>query len=447
MKTKLFFIVVLFSICTNSFSQVYNLIDNPGFSTGFTSAQPGGLEEDYPYRFKVFLPSLAIGFSQNGPSLYDLIKQDANGDYFINFTQDENLEDNNPYRGSTTVSTFGFSMNVKNWNFSIGHSARVIGSLNFPKDTYTLLKDGNAKFIGQEVSVGVALQGTSFNQYALGVSYGTSAARIGVRAKFLTGSQDVSTEEFGVRLFTDDDIYQLRFTNNYIINSSSLFTFNDLDDFSFDFDRNVVNTLFTQNIGLGFDIGMSFKISDSSMFAVSVYDIGKITWKDNVTNYRSRGGFSFDGIDIADYIGNESVVELRDSLLNLLEFDETQEAYTSSLPLQFNISFLHHLNDRLDLDAAFNLANFNSFSYYNLRLGAFYKFSKQARLGVSYSYNQQEIINLGLSGVFMVGPLQLFARTDNLLGVINPIKNGYTNGFIGLNLLFGSPDDIESQFQ
>ena len=442
----LFLLTLLFS-SSRSYGQVYHLIDNPGFSTGFTSAQPAGLEEDYPYRFKVFLPSLAIGFSQNGPSLYDLIKKDASGDHFINFTQDDNLEDQNPYRASTTVTTFGFAINLKNWNFSIGHSARIIGNLNFPRETYTLLKDGNANLIGQEVSVGVALQGTSFNQYAVGVSYGTNAARIGVRAKFLTGSQDVSTEEFGVRLFTDDDIYQLRFTNNYIINTSSLFTFNDLEDFSFDLDRNLVNTLFTKNIGVGFDIGMSFKISDETMIGVSVYDIGKINWTTDVTNYRSKGGFSFDGLDIADYIGNESVVELRDSLLNLLEFEETQESYSSSLPTQFNISLLHHLNDQLDLDAAFNLASFNGFSYYNLRLGAFYKLNDLVRLGASYSYNQQEILNLGLSGVFKLGPVQIFARTDNLLGVINPIKNGYTNGFIGLNLLFGSPDEIISEFQ
>lgn len=446
MKLRSFFVGLLILVYGKSFSQVYHIIDSPGYSTGFTSAQPGSLEEDYPYRFKIFLPSLAIGFSQNGPSLYDLIKKDANGDYLINFTQEENLEDENPYRGSTTVTTFGFAANYKNWNISIGHSARIIGNLNFPRETYTLLKDGNANLIGQQVSVGVALQGTSFNQYALGVSYGTSAARLGIRAKFLTGSQDVSTEEFGVRLLTDDDIYQLKFTNSYIINSSSLFTYNDLEDFSFDFDQNVINTLFTKNIGLGFDIGMSFKISDETVVAVSVHDIGKINWKTNVANYSSKGGFSFDGLDIADYIGNESVVELRDSLLNLLKFEETQESYSSSLPTQFNISATHHLNNQLDLDAAFNLASFNGFSYYNLRVGAFYKLNTIARLGVSYSYNQQEILNLGLSGVFKFGPLQVFARTDNLLGVLQPIKNGYTNGFIGINLLFGSPDEIESKF-
>ena len=440
-------ILLMLTCCFYSMTgQVYNLIDSPGFSTGFSSAQPGGLEEDYPYRYKIFLPSLAVGFSQNGPSLYDLIKQDQAGDYFINFNQEENLEAENPYRGSTTLNSFGFAINLKNWNFSLGHSARIIGSLNFPRETYTLITDGNAALIGQEVSVGVAMQGTSFNQYALGVSYGTSAARIGVKIKLLTGSQDVSTEEYSVRLFTDDDIYQLRFTNNYIINSSSLFTFTDLEDFQFDFDRNLINTLFTNNIGLGFDIGMSFKISDESMVAVSVNDIGKITWKDNVTNYRSKGGFSFDGIDIADFIGNESVVELRDSILNLLEFEETQESYSSKLPLQFNVSFLHHLNDKIDLDAAFNLASLNGFSYYNLRVGAFYKLNDVARLGASYSYNQQEIINLGIAGVFKLGPVQLFVRTDNILGVLQPIKSGYTNGFIGMNLLLGSPDDIISEF-
>jgi len=447
MKNRFLLLAVLLSVYSSSFTQVYHLIDNPGYSTGFTSAQPGGLEEDYPYRFKIFLPSFAVGFSQNGPSLYDLVKRETNGDYLINFSQEENLEDRNPYRASTTASTFGFAINLKNWNFSVGHSGRAIGNLNFPRETYTLLKDGNAELIGQEVSVGLALQATSFNQYAVGVSYGTSAARLGFRAKLLTGSQDVSTEEYSVRLFTDDDIYQLRFTNNYIINTTSLFTFSDLEDFSFDFDNNVINTLFTRNIGFGIDIGMSFKVSEETMIAVSVYDIGKINWNSDVTNYRSKGGFSFDGLDIADYIGNESVVELRDSLLNLLEFEETQEDYSSSLPTQFNISLLHHLNDQLDLDAAFNLASLNGFSYYNVRLGAFYKFNSIARLGISYSYNQQEIINLGLSSVFKFGPVQLFARTDNLLGVIQPLKNGYTNGFIGINLLFGSPDEIISEFE
>jgi len=443
-------ILIIYTICLSfalSLSgQVYNMIDNPSFSTGFSSAQPGGLEQQYPYRFKVFLPSVSIGFSQNGPSLFDLIKQDASGDYFVNFTQDENLENNNPYRASLLANTIGFSLNWKNFNFSIGHAARIFSHLNFPRDTYTLLQDGNAPFIGQEVSVGVALQATSFNQYALGVSYGTDVFRIGVRGKLLSGNQDVSTEEFGVRLFTDDDIYQLRFNNNYIINSSSLFTFNDLDDFNFDFDRTVINTLFTNNIGYSFDVGLSFVVADNSIIGVSIYDVGKITWKENATNYKSKGGFSFDGLDIADYIGNETVVELRDSLLNLLKFEETNESYSSRLPLQFNVSLSHSLNEYLDLDAAFNLSTINGSSAYNFRIGILYGLNDFSQIGVAYSYNQFEILNVGLSAIAKLGPVQLFARTDNILGVFQPIKNGYTNGFVGINLLFGTPDPIESNF-
>lgn len=426
--------------------QVYNIIDNPSFSTGFLSAHPGGLDEDYNYRFKVFLPSVSIGFSQNGPSLYDLIKKDAAGDYFINFSQGDNLEDFNPYRASLSVSTIGFAMNWKNWNFSLGHATRILGHLNFPRDTYSLLKDGNAPFIGQEVSVGVAMQATSFNQYMLGASYGTDIFRIGFRGKLLMGSQDVSTEEFGVRLFTDDDIYQLRFNNNYIINSSSLFTYNDLEDYSFEVDRTVINTLFTRNVGFAFDVGMSFKVAESSTIGVAIYDVGKITWKEDVNNYNSKGGFSFDGLDIANYIGSESVVELRDSLLNLLEFEETNEAYSSKLPLQFNVSLVHSINDQLDLDAAFNLSTINGYSAYNFRVGALYQLSDIAHLGLSYSYNQFEILNLGLSAIGKFGPVQVFARTDNLIGVFQPIKNGYTNGFIGVNLLFGTPEPLESPF-
>lgn len=446
MRNLLICFVCILVLSVKMEAQVYNMIDNPSFSTGFMSSQPAGMEEKYPYRIKVFLPSASIGFSQNGPSLFDLIKQDAAGDYFINFTQDDNLEAENPYRSSVALNTIGLALNWRSWNFSVGHTARIIGHLNFPQDTYTLLQDGNAPFIGEEVSVGVALQGTSFNQYALGVSYGNDNFRIGVQGKLLAGSQDVSTQEFGVRLFTDDDIYQLRFNNSYIINTSSLFTFNDIEDFNFDFDRTIVNTLFTNNLGYGLDVGMNFKVAENTTFGVSIYDIGQITWKEEPTNYVSKGGFSFDGLDIAEYIGNETVVELRDSLLNLLKFEETNESYTSKLPLQFNISFLHTLNDNIDIDAAFNLSTINGFSSYNLRLGALYKMNDLTHLGVSYSYNQFEILNIGLSAITQLGPIQLFARTDNILGVFHPIKNGYTNGFIGLNLLFGTPEPIESEF-
>ena len=440
------FICMLFFLFANMAikGQVYNMIDNPSFSTGFLSSHPGGLNESYNYRIKLFLPSVGIGYSQNGPSLYDLIKKDAAGDFFINFTQEENLEDLNPYRASLTVNTIGLAVNWKSWNFSIGHAARIIGHLNFPRQTYSLLKDGNAPFIGEEISVGVALQASSFNQYMLGASYGTDIFRIGICGKLLVGSQDVSTEEFGVRLFTDDDIYQLRFNNNYIINTSSLFTFNDLEDFSFDLDRTFINTLFSNNVGFGFDIGMSFKVSENTTVGASIYDVGKIIWKEEATNYNSKGGFSFDGLDIASYIGSETVVELRDSLLNLLKFEETNNSYDSKLPLQFNVSVVHTLNDKLDVEAAFNLATINGSSAYNFRVGALYQFNSYSHLGASYSYNQFEILNLGLSIVSKLGPVQVFARTDNILGVFQPIKNGYTNGYLGINLLFGTPEPLES---
>ena len=50
------------------------------------------------------------------------------------------------------------------------------------------------------------------------------------------------------------------------------------------------------NLGLGFDIGMTYHITPQVEFTGSLLDIGFINYSKDVVQYRAEGDFIFDGI-------------------------------------------------------------------------------------------------------------------------------------------------------
>ena len=57
-------------------------------------------------------------------------------------------------------------------------------------------------------------------------------------------------------------------------------------------------------------------------------------------------------------------------------------------------------------------------------------------IGANASFRNGGTFNLGINGVASIGPLQLFASTDNILSVFSPYQNKNANIRAGLNLLF-----------
>ena len=109
---------------------------------------------------------------------------------------------------------------------------------------------------------------------------------IGGRIKYLNGIGNLSTSNSNLFLTTDDDIYQLSLNADYQINASSLLLYNGLDapEEIVQLGGLGLDQVFTSNRGLAFDLGVHLKFDDLDI-ALSVLDIGQITWEENVRNY------------------------------------------------------------------------------------------------------------------------------------------------------------------
>ena len=63
-------------------------------------------------------------------------------------------------------------------------------------------------------------------------------------------------------------------------------------------------------------------------------------------NYKSKGDNTFEGVDILDYIDDDQEVVLEDSLYNLLDFEESNEGYSTSVGARIHLSTSYHMSPK-----------------------------------------------------------------------------------------------------
>ena len=71
-----------------------------------------------------------------------------------------------------------------------------------------------------------------------------------------------------------------------------------------------------------------------------------------------------------------------------------------------------------------------------MSLNGAYSLSDQWQIGAHYTIAGTDADNVGLYGHFKYKFIQIYALTDNLLGLGQPYKRGLANARLGLNLCF-----------
>jgi len=393
---------------------------------------------DLDYKFIVTLPSVYYNFHHNGASYNDLLKT-TNGNTVLDFSNLINeLDDDNNLRSNFDIETISVAWQMMDrLTLSFGHAIRTDLNIAYPKTLPQLLWNGNAQFIGQTIDFGPQLDLMAYHEFGLGAAYNTSKITLGAKVKILNGIGNIQTANNAAQLYTDDDIYQLTLTTDYSVNTSAFLDINSLDDFTFN--TNIADNLFSSSIGFALDLGLHFKINDQLDIALSTTDLlGQINWTD-ATNYSSNGSYTYDGINLNDFITNNEVdfdVKL-DTLKTVFNFQETTNTtYTSKLPTKTYLSANYKLNDLLTFGGLYYLENYQNNNNHAFALSARAKLAKLLTLGAVYSVRNQELFNLGLNLECKLGPVQLVAMSDNILGVATLLDSRNVNGRVGLNLIF-----------
>ncbi|MFT5166625.1 MAG: hypothetical protein ACI8P3_001857 [Saprospiraceae bacterium] len=390
--------------------------------------------------FKVHygLPNLYFNITHTGPSYNELVVTSTNGENVLDVSAILNtLSENNQLFTSFEVETTSVSFGIKNMRFSFNHALKFNAFLDYPKDLVELAWNGNSQFIGETIKFGPDFQAFAYNEFGLGAAMKFLNVSAGLRLKILTGIGDVSTERTAASLYTDPDIYQLTFDTDYRLNSSSFLAYDGDGEFSLDFGEFSFDRITSPNIGFAVDLGASIQLKKLEISA-SIIDLGGIKWNENISNYTSQGSYTYDGLDISDIINDDDVSfeETLDTLTDIFDFQESSESYSTMLPTKIYLSGTYKVNDLFKVGGLFYSEVYRGTVFPAFAASASVNLGKVFSVGAVYAIRNKTYDNVGLNATLKLGPVQIFAVTDNIVAAFQPYDSRNVNARIGLNMVF-----------
>lgn len=394
------------------------------------------------HKLTVGLPGVYSNLLITGLKYNQIVSKDADGRRVLDIDKGiSQLDDWNIIRENTEIETLSFGLRMGKLSLSAAHSIRFNAFMNYPKTLPQLIWQGNAQFIGQEVDFGPDLQLFGFSELSLGLAFEVAPKlSIGARAKYLSGLGDISTSRNSLRLYTDDEAYQLRLDADFQADVTGSIEYQGFQEpvVDFEFGKFAFNQLFTSNNGFALDFGAVFR-TDKFDIAASVLDIGSINWKDNARFYRLQGEYEYQGLDVAQSILDDttSIGSVLDSLESAYSPEEGFASYSTRLAPRYYLSASYRLSDKLRIGGVFYSEQYRGESFPAVAFTATAQVMSWWSVGGSYGMRNRRFDNIGAHTALQVGPVQLVAATDNLISVFLQKNSHSANLRLGLNLVFG----------
>ncbi len=387
-------------------------------------------------KFVVNLLGVSTGTYTNGISVGDILIENGGLNQFQLKEGVDNINDDNYIFGEGNVQLLGIGLSVGKWQFSAGYNFHLVGGTSYSRDLYLLAANGNAPYVGETLDVGMDLLLQGYHDLHLGASYKFNNVSFGGRIKLLSGVSDISTDNSEIQLTTDDEIYQLTVASDYQLNTTSVVDYEGIDSLDFDSDAFGFNNFLGPNSGIGIDLGIDWAVTPELSLSASILDIGSISWSEDVVNYTSNKTNAFEGVDILDYIDDDEEVVLEDSLYNLLDFDETNNSYTTSLGAKFHLSARYQMSPKLTLGANYYKINNHIGGRYMIGANAQYKALSWLSFGGGLASTSNSSILIPFNAMLHLGPVSTFLSSDNIMSAFS-IKSGKVSQLrLGLQLGF-----------
>ncbi len=346
------------------------------------------------------------------------------------------------YNSKIDILSFGYTISPKT-QFIFNVSENVSLKMNYTEDFVELIYKGNAGFDDNTANFeGIGINSIHYREYAFGLSHQLNEKlRLGVRLKYLYGMENIYTQRTDISLVTDPETFDLLFLADFSVKTSGIEEFKE-------FGRSPNDYLFGRNNhGLAIDFGGDFKINEKLSLNASVLDLGFIKWKDYTINYTNNGeAFNYEGIELNVFANEEnptdngetSIDRVLDSMLKALKIDTTYDSYTTPLTGRFYIGANYKLNDQSMIGGVIQSEVFQKKIIPSITMSYNRKISKLFSVSGSYTIINRSFTNLGLGASYNPGPIQIYAVTDNIMGIFLPQHSRYIQFRFGINLIFGA---------
>ncbi len=403
---------------------------------GLSNANPAFLPET---EWSVSAPSPEFGMMHSGPSFDKLFEKQASGKYKILGGMEMNQFDTrNVFAAEFTLDLLSAGFRWNNHYVSLQYSMNARAGLNYTRDGIKLLLHGNGPYVGQQLSIGPAIDIQEYDKLGLGYAYNMEQWTIGGRVNLLFGERALVTESDYVGLMTEGDYYALNLTTDYVVHASR---FADVDtttnNVSFA-DMSYKPGFGNAGFGLGVDLGAVYRMNDEVTLFGAVSDIGRIKWKEG-QSFESHGTRRYDGVRIESLatLDTASLAGMLDSIQKFVGLEKSFGAFTSHLSPRIYVGGTWRSNERTTFSGLVDVTPVAGMWMPALALGANYQMADWASVGGMLSFQNKQINHLGLNATVKAGPVRFFMVSDNVLGFLLPRSATSLHFRTGLIFQFG----------
>jgi hypothetical protein len=450
-------LLFIFAVTISCFSQNKQILYN------FTSVPQSMLinpGSDMKYNWFIGIP-LFSGFSTNvgssGFSAFDLFAN--NGIDFnaklrnVIFSTSRN--DKVSINQQLEIFSGGFKLGdwQKGSYFSFGMYQELDLFIYVPKDYAILALDGNKDHLGKIFNFGdLNAKGELLSVFHLGYHKNVSEKLIlGARGKIYSSIFNLSSTKNSGYFYTipgTTSIYEQVISANVLVNTSG-FT-NYTDNYSDNVKSDILKkTFFGGNLGLGFDLGLTYYPKENIQFTASIADIGFIKHTNEVRNYSYKGYYKYEGLTPDFILGNSN--DLLKEFYDAIPLDTLSLKYTTWRPVKFNSSIQYSFGDGRNTDC--NCLG-NEMKFKNsvgaqlfvmsaprtplMALTTYYrrKFFDSLEMKATYTIDSYSSKNIGLGLSTTISKVNFYVLADNLLEYRDISKANSLSFQLGFNIVF-----------
>lgn len=358
-----------------------------------------------------------------------------------------------------SVDVLSAMTTVRDNSYSLSLRTIADARIRIPKGLFSIVTEGVLdepafKKFGGRVNV--------YHELGLGFAHHNDHSKFnyGGRFKLLFGLANASADANIDLKVDDDDLYQWDLSMDAKVRAASVLLQEDAGELSAS-----TIALGGGNMGMGLDVGATYKWDEKITFAASITDFGFIRWKTNPVNMSTDASYRWEGVvvDMSEYDNLDSLTEglssitdeIADEFEDMLDFDSTNENYTTSLFTKIYLTSHYQVLEKTRVSGTI-FTEFDRGVRMGWAIAGTQDLGKGSQIVLNYWRWRNSGSNVGFGVAQKMGPIQLHVMVDNLwFGKLIKINNAALGGSssgktipmpfnfrnadfrIGLSLVFG----------
>ncbi len=414
-----------------------------------------------------FLSQIHFSAGSSGLNLHDIF-DDSNPNVNERVSRAlKNLTDTDFFtvREQLEIVSFGWRLGNEDY-LSLGIYQEMDGFAYFPKDPAVLVYEGNYNYIDVPFNFSdVSFTGEAMSVYHAGLNKKVdNRLTLGGRLKIYSGIFNVeSTDNTGAFTTTSTPggpNYYRHFADNINVrvNTSGYKSLKDENQRVEEATAALLKrSFFGGNIGVGVDLGVTYKIEEDLIVTGSVQDLGLMFHKKDVENYFYTGSYQTDGIEPLfpeagpgattlpywDIFEAEVDANLKDEILNKAYL--TWRPYILNASVEYGFGRFYESCNCLvpEFKEAVNLIGVHLFGIKRPKglkyaVNSYYdrKITQNTRIKFAYTIDDFSYTNLGLLFSTRLKNFNFYLAADNLLGYFNLAKSNGQSVQLGFQFVF-----------